>query len=222
MSSHMYGQPQAATSDDWMALLQFNAPLATEERPRSRSRSRRSIPRGLRPPVESASEEEGDKGPSDIFIEQSPPKMPDNVQEQCGTMLSSIWHADARLKIRHAVSGRYVCLPGPARLENGYTIPLHTFEVRNLAGIYVFLVQEDDKLEKPAVLCTVVLTRTTEIAHRSYLLSDCALPDGSSHDGVVRILTGNEVLESGGLAFVDVPLIDLDGFDTPPTPDLDE
>ena len=138
------------------------------------------------------------------------------------TMLSSIWHADARLKIRHAVSGRYVCLPGPARLENGYTIPLHTFEVRNLSGIYVCLVQDDDKLEKPAVLCTAVLTRTTEIAHRSYLLRDCALPDGSSHDGVVRILTGNEVLESGGLAFVDVPLIDLDGFDTPPTPDLDE
>ena len=78
------------------------------------------------------------------------------------------------------------------------------------------------ELEQPAVLCTAVLTRTTEIAHPSYLLSDCALPEGSSHDGVVRILTGNEVLESEGLVFVDVPLIDLDGFDTPPTPDLDE
>ena len=83
LSSHMYGQPQAANSDDWMALLHFNAPLVTEERPRTRSRWRSSIPRGLRPPAESASEEEGDKGPSDIFIEQSPPKMPDNVQEQC-------------------------------------------------------------------------------------------------------------------------------------------
>ena len=34
----------------------------------------------LRPPVESSSYEEG---PSDIFIEESPPKMPDTVQEQC-------------------------------------------------------------------------------------------------------------------------------------------
>ena len=137
-------------------------------------------------------------------------------------MFSSDWNADARLKIRHAVSGRYVCLPGPARLENGYTIPLHTFEVRNLAGIYVSLVQDDDKLEKPAVLCTAVLTRTTEIAHQSYLLSDCALPDGSSHDGVVRILTGDVVRTFAGLVCVDDPLIDLDGFHTPPTPDSDE
>ena len=91
--SHRRRQPQAPAAldtvlvaptqgpDDWMALLELDAAVAPDERPRSRSPSRsRSIPRGLRPPVESSSEEEG---PSDIFIEQSPPKMPDTVQEQC-------------------------------------------------------------------------------------------------------------------------------------------
>ena len=86
----------------------------------------------------------------------------------------------------------------------------------------VLLIQDNGELEQPAVLCTAVLTRSIEIAHPSYLLSDCALHEGSSHDGVVRALTGNDVLVSEGLRFVDVPLIDLDGFHTPPTPDSDE
>ena len=86
----------------------------------------------------------------------------------------------------------------------------------------VFLIQDNGELEHPAVLCTAVLTRGNRIAPLSFALSDCAEPDGMSHDGVVIIMTGDEVSEFKGLDFVEVPLIDVDGFHTPPTPDSDE
>ena len=85
-------------------------------------------------------------------------------------MLSSDWHPDARLKIRHALSGRYVCLPGDATPENDYTLPLHKFYVRNLAGVFVSMIQEDGELEKPAVWCTSVVTGGGGIAPPSFSL----------------------------------------------------
>ena len=54
------------------------------------------------------------------------------------------------------------------------------------------------------------------------MLSDFALPDGSSQDGVVRILTGDVVSKFKGVVFVGVPSIDLDGVRTPFTPDSEE
>ena len=112
------------------------------------------------------------------------------MSQHLRTMFSSDWHPDARLKIRHALSGRYVCLPGVATPENDYTLPLHKFYVRNLAGVFVTMIQEDGELEKPAVLCTSVVTGGGGIAPPSFSLEDCASPDGISHNWVVMIFTG--------------------------------
>ena len=129
-----------------------------------------------------------------------------------------IWRPGARLKIRHALSGRFVCLPEVATAANNYTLPLSApFTVHNLAGQLVFMIQDSGELEHPAVLCTAVLTRGNRIAPESYLLSDCATPDGTEagQSIVVLVLTGTEVHP---LDFVEVPLIDLDGVHTPSTP----
>ena len=127
----------------------------------------------------------------------------------------------ARLKIRHALSGRFVCLPGVATPANNYTIPLSaSFTVHNLAGQLVFMIQDSGELEHPAVLCTAVLTRGNRIAPESYLLSDCATPDGTEagQSLVVLVWTGTEVLEFAPLDFVEVPLIDLEDVHTPSAP----
>ena len=132
--------------------------------------------------------------------------------------LRSAGRSGARLKIRHALSGRFVCLPEVATAANNYTLPLSApFTVHNLAGQLVFMIQDSGELEHPAVLCTAVLTRGNRIAPESYLLSDCATPDGTEagQSIVVLVLTGTEVHP---LDFVEVPLIDLDGVHTPSTP----
>ena len=131
-----------------------------------------------------------------------------------------IWRPGARLKIRHAVSGRRVCLPGVAIPANNYTIPLSRFNVKDLAGHLVFMITDDSGvLERPAKLCTAVLTRGNEIAPISFSLSDCAAPDDTeAGDGVVLIMTGTEVYQFTPLVFDEVPLMDLEDVHAPSSP----
>ena len=135
--------------------------------------------------------------------------------------LQSLGHSGARMKVRHALSGRFVCLAGVATAGNNFTIPCSApFTVQNLAGHLVFMIQDNGELERPAVLCTAVLTRGNRIAPESYLLCDCATPDGTEADQslVLLVLTGTEVLEFAPLDFVEVPLIDVEDVHTPSAP----
>ena len=136
--------------------------------------------------------------------------------------LQSWGRSGARLKVRHALSGRFVCLPGVATAANNYTIPCSApFTVQNLAGHLVFMIQDSGELEHPAVLCTAVLTRGNRIAPASFLLSDCTTPDGTEAGQSLEVLvmTGTEVSEFAPLDCVEVPLADLEDVHTPSSSD---
>ena len=127
------------------------------------------------------------------------------------------WHSLQRVYLRNSVSGARVCLPGVGTRERGWdSVPSH-FAVRELLGVLVFLVDEDDSVNSQGEQCRVVavLSSTQGLpAPPSYSLFECA-----SDDGVVRVVFGEHVLEFTGFPVVERPLMDLEGVSTPPTPD---
>ena len=117
-----------------------------------------------------------------------------------------------RLKLRHAVSGRPLCFPGPATADNGWSLPNHVFLVGNLLGHYVYPVGDNGAHEKSHMKVTAVLMPTGEIAHRAWDLKDIA------EDGWVSLVTGDKVLPFKGLACNPKPCADVSDVLTPPTP----
>ena len=118
-----------------------------------------------------------------------------------------------RVKIRHALSGNTVCLPGPATRANGWSLPSSTFYVNDVVGKNVLMVDNStDMLTKECKMVSAVVTSEGFIAHAAWRLCDV------SDDGWISVLTGNEVLPFQGHKWQDKPCANVDGIQTPPTP----
>ena len=59
-----------------------------------------------------------------------------------GTSASSEWKFPGQVKLVNSLPGQYLCWPGPATVENEFTIPDHVL-VESLLGSDVFLVVPD-------------------------------------------------------------------------------
>ena len=118
-----------------------------------------------------------------------------------------------RLRIRLALSGRTVCFPGPANLENGWSIPRGAFYVNQLVGHRVFLVGEDGAtLSEESHLVAAVHTQRGEVAPPSFTLAETAV------NGWVLITLGEVVTPFTGLAWEERPREDGSDIPTPSTP----
>ena len=121
-----------------------------------------------------------------------------------------------RLRIRLALNGRAVCFPGVSTAENGWSVTMGKFNVRDLTGHRVFLVEPDGiSHSTESHLVSAVMTRTTEIAPKSYSLDECAA------DGWVLIQLGENELEFRGLACTERPCGEVSGVATPRTPSIE-
>ena len=108
-------------------------------------------------------------------------------------------HID-RLRMRLAISGRTVCFPGPARVENNWSIPSAVFQVHHVVGQRVKLVDDDGvTLTSDSQLVAAILTPQGEVAPSSYWLQDVA------NDGWVTIVLGDRIIPFEGLSHTERP-----------------
>ena len=120
---------------------------------------------------------------------------------------------EGRLRMRLAIGGRTVCFQGPARYENGWSIPCHVFDVHNVVGQRVFLVNDDNRtLTTESFNVSAVITPDSAIAPRWLRLTETA------EDGWVSITLGDTVLPHTEVPFEDKPREDGSDVTTPPTP----
>ena len=118
-----------------------------------------------------------------------------------------------RLRIRLALSGRTVCFPGPATRENDWSIPRYAFQVNNLVGHRVLLVNDDDvTLSTESHLVAAVHTAWGEVAPPSFDLNDTA------DKGWISVTLGEAVTPFTGLTCEERPREDGSDVPTPPTP----
>ena len=77
-----------------------------------------------------------------------------------------------RLRIRHAVSGSILCVPGPAPAKNGWSLPEWTFQVGDLVGSIVLKVKDGAALKDEQLMVSAVLTAEDEVAPNSFSLKE--------------------------------------------------
>ena len=134
--------------------------------------------------------------------------------------VSSEWKFPGRVKLVNSLSGQQLCWPGPAIAANEWTIP-ETLLVESLLGADVFLVDEQGKrlLTDEAgktewrTIAAVFTRESAEIADRRCPLDLCA------KKGYVSVMIGDKVIPFQCLRFKERPCAELEGVQTPRTPD---
>ena len=125
-------------------------------------------------------------------------------------------HSRERVRLRNSVSGRRVCWPGVGRLEHEYAVP-GSYEVRQLLGCLVFMVEDDDSVNSQGDRHRVVAVLSARYclpAPPNYSLFECA-----DERCVVDLVMGEHVVEFAGFPVEERELVDLEEVEQPPTPD---
>ena len=117
-----------------------------------------------------------------------------------------------RLKLRHALSATQLRILGVGTASDGWSFPAKSFEVENLTGQYVSVIDCDNFVSEEKLMVSAVLTRTDEVAPETYPLSIV------DKKGWVRVLTGPKVLPFTGLRHTCKEPADLSDIKTPETP----
>ena len=119
---------------------------------------------------------------------------------------------EGRLRLRNSVTGNQLRFTEAATQANGWSFPMHIFEVKNLNGQYVGVIGDDNVEKKEKIKICAVLTRGNEVAPGSYSLSEV------HQHGWVLVLAGNEILPFPGLKHTCKQEADLSLVETPKTP----
>ena len=117
-----------------------------------------------------------------------------------------------RLCIHNALTGDTLRFTDAATRRNGWSIPAGPFDVKDLLGEQVGIINSNNSEKEEKLLVTAVLTPEGEVAPASFPLFRVAVND------IVKVVTGEKVLPFKPLKFTDEKVADLSGVNTPRTP----